>query len=307
MTPEERQRRHPAAATLGNDEENGENNVVVAKALIEATDTIGKAVPVGPLLAHRSRADAYGQTFVLAPTFCLRLGAEDALLLSAAVKQEGLAVFLHSELSGKPQLSDTFEDAVAPCLTTDARRVWTEDNAGGSSRNSEALSMEVLARALKAVLHKTEMQLRYFPSNGAITDMCIAIGGEELGVSVTRALGPPHRAFTDEDAVHLLSKKLSGVLAATATCYNASWHKQLLHVWAGTTSIAQALERAYAALPPALTADTVVLVTVCHGVPEIFDEKAPARLCRAPRPRKGEKDERHLQLLRASEPNCQWK
>tara|TARA_B110001452_G_scaffold43323_1_gene33163 strand:- start:372 stop:1268 length:897 start_codon:yes stop_codon:yes gene_type:complete len=298
MTPEEIRRRHPAAATLGTNEE----NYVAATASIAATDTTVRSLP-----AHRDRADAYGQTFVLAPTFCLRLGAEDAMLLSAAVKQEGLAVFLHSELSGKPQLSGSFEDAVAPGLTTDARRVWTEDNAGGSSRNSEALSMEVLARAFEAVLHKTEMQLRYFPSNGAITDMCIAIGGEELGVSVTRALGPPHRGFTDEDAEHLLRKKLDGVLKATATCFNASWRKQLLHVWAADAAVALALERAYSALPPALTADTVVLVTVCHGMPEIFDERAPPKPCRAPRPLKGEKDERHLQLLRESEPNCAWR
>ena len=120
-------------------------------------------------------------------------------------------------------------------------------------------------------------------------------------VRAARALGPPHRPFTDEDAEHLLRKKLDGVIKATATCYNASWRKQLLHVWAGSAATALVLERAYAALPPALTADTVVLVTVCQGVPEIFDEKAtpPGQRVRLV---KGLKDDDHLAVLRQSDP-----
>ena len=48
---------------------------------------------------------AYGSTFVLAPSFCLRLGAEDSLLLEAAIRHEGLAVLLQSELSGRRSLT----------------------------------------------------------------------------------------------------------------------------------------------------------------------------------------------------------
>ena len=33
---------------------------------------------------------------------------------------------------------------MAPGLTEHAHRVWTDENAGGSSRNSEAMSMELL-------------------------------------------------------------------------------------------------------------------------------------------------------------------
>jgi hypothetical protein len=39
-----------------------------------------------------------------------------------------------------------FGAAVAPGLTEHAHRVWTDENAGGSSRNSEAMSMELLRR-----------------------------------------------------------------------------------------------------------------------------------------------------------------
>lgn len=123
---------------------------------------------------------------------------------------------------------------MAPGLTEHAHRVWTDENAGGSSRNSEAMSMELLrqvsskhyvtsrrmltsfvssahipasrllmrsapcllpactvcttcspapcSRAFGAILHKTEMQLRYFPSNSSITDMSISLAGVKLHV-----------------------------------------------------------------------------------------------------------------------------
>jgi len=251
--------------------------------------------------SNMNSVDAYGQLFVLAPTFCLRLVAEDSMLLEAAVQTEGLAIFLQSELSGKPDLTDCFGTSVAPSLSEDARRVWTDDNAGGSSRNSEAMSMEVLSRAFGAILHKTEMQLRYFPSNGSITDMSIFLGGIALGVSVTRALHRPRSRFGPEDAEALLRKKLRGVLAATETCYNANWRKQLLHVWAAGPTIALNLESAYVRLEPELTADTVVLVTWCHGLPELFDEKAQPPVPRA-RVHKGAKDDLHLKVLQESDP-----
>merc|ERR1712046_287787 len=87
--------------------------------------------------------------------------------------------------------------------------------------------MGVLSRAFGAILQKTEMQLRYFPSNGSITDMSISMGGTVLGVSVTRALHrSPHHCFGPEDAEALLRKKLRGVLAATETCYNGTWRSR---------------------------------------------------------------------------------
>ena len=46
---------------------------------------------------------------------------------------------------GRPELTRCdFGVSVAPGLTEHAPRVWTDENAGGSSRNSEAMSMELL-------------------------------------------------------------------------------------------------------------------------------------------------------------------
>ena len=61
------------------------------------------------------------------------------------------------------------------------------------------------------------------------------------------------------------------------------------------------IQAAHACLEPELIADTVVLITTCQGMPEIFDEKAPPPLQRK-RVLKGVKDEKHLRILRESNP-----
>ena len=60
---------------------------------------------------------AYGSTFVLAPSFSLRLGAEDSLLLRAAIQHDGLAVLLQSELSGRcvVTIRAVAKGSTAPC------------------------------------------------------------------------------------------------------------------------------------------------------------------------------------------------
>ena len=48
----------------------------------------------------------------------------------------------------------------------------------------------VHSRAFGAILHKTEMQLRYFPSNSSITDMSISLAGVALHVKTNTLLAP---------------------------------------------------------------------------------------------------------------------
>ena len=247
-----------------------------------------------------SMLDAYGCTFILAPAWSLRLGTEDNVLMSASV-QSDMALLLQSELQPRCAYQEWRFD-VAPSLCADARRVYEEENAGGSSLISEAMSMELLARAFGAKLLKTEMQLAYFPSTSAITDFAVELDGIELGVSVTRAMSHPDSPLTLEAALRLLQKKLSGVLKSTAACYNASWRKQVLHIWARSAQAARLLEEAYALLAPELIHSTLVLVTRCNALPEIFTEKATARPPQAPKPPKGLKDEAHRRHLRESDP-----
>eukprot|EP00326_Haptolina_ericina_P034220 CAMPEP_0181248598 /NCGR_PEP_ID=MMETSP1096-20121128/45254_1 /TAXON_ID=156174 ORGANISM="Chrysochromulina ericina, Strain CCMP281" /NCGR_SAMPLE_ID=MMETSP1096 /ASSEMBLY_ACC=CAM_ASM_000453 /LENGTH=337 /DNA_ID=CAMNT_0023345775 /DNA_START=84 /DNA_END=1098 /DNA_ORIENTATION=+ len=243
---------------------------------------------------------AYGCTFVLAPAWSMRLDPEESLLLPVFAQHAGLALMMHTELQSRRSYDDFHLD-VAPALAEDARRVFEEENAGGSSLISESMSMEVLARTFGAKLLKTEMQLSYFPSNSAMTDFSIELDGIELGVSVTRALSHPSAPLELEDALKLLRKKLSGVLKSTAACYNASWSKQILHIWARTLRVARVIEEAYMQLEPDLIADTLVLVTRCSSLPELFTETATARPPQPPK-LKGAKDAAHLRALQESDP-----
>ena len=269
-----------------------------------------------PSTAKAPVANAFGCTFVIAPSFSLRLDAEDSVLFALAVKAAGFAVVIRSEVQPTNRLAETIEaearNGIGPAdalLSADALmgecavRVLGEPNAGGASRVSEAMSAEVLTRAFGARLLKTELQIRYWPSNGAITDFAVEMEGTTLGVSVTRAIGTPGCDYTVEAAESLLKKKLHGVLRSTENACGA-WGKQILHVWAPSARVADVLEAAYATLSThdaQLTADTVVLISVCEHLPVLFEEKAstPPRVARA---HKGAKDEAHLQVLADSDP-----
>jgi len=251
-------------------------------------------------LEERDVLGAFGCTFVLAPGFTARLGAEDSLLMSTFVKHHGLAIIMLSELSPKVP-SATFSFDMEPFLSESASRVLVEDNAGGSSSISEALSMELLNRTFGAQVLKTEKELVYWPSNGAITDFSVSLDGVRLGVSVSRAMPAPDATFTQDDADLLLRKKLRGVIISTETCVNESWQKQILHIWAKSRRTLQLLEQAYQKLEPELVADTVVLITRC-SLAEVYNENSSRRRRAVVRPLKGLKSSEHMRILRESDP-----
>ena len=148
-------------------------------------------------------------------------------------------------------------------LSSGAKRMFTCPNAGGSSEKSEILSFELLQRCFGADLRKTEMEVRYFPEGGAITDYTCTMFSTCLGVSVTRAM-KYHGNFTVEDAVKLLNKKLNGVLTSTKNSLE-KWNKQILHVWATSLAVSVLIAEAYNLLPEDLKSNTVVLVTVTEN------------------------------------------
>ena len=112
----------------------------------------------------------------------------------------------------------------------DALRMLALPNAGGSSLESEALALEVLARAFGASLVMTETELAYnMPSK--MTDFAITVFGEKIGVSVTRAFkwspDEPGAEMTQEDAHHLLCKKLVAIHSSSRNVRNFRWRKQV--------------------------------------------------------------------------------
>lgn len=169
----------------------------------------------------------------------------------------------------------TFENAIDfgvvgfdyDMLTPGGQEVFDDGNLGGSSLESEVVSFEVLARCEGATLLATEAEIVYTDPMGIKTDLLVELDGRVVGVSVTRAVGFPFDApYTEMQANDLIAGKLTDILASTANVApRNAWVKQILHVIAYADMHAQSISAAYATLPPEVTADTILLVTVTHG------------------------------------------
>lgn len=233
----------------------------------------------------------------------MKIAAEDSLLLASFATHPGLAMLVHSECQPSARSAELLK-ANESLLCGDAKRLLNTCNAGGASRVSEAISIELLHRAFGARLLKTETEIIYWPTNGSITDFAVELAGVCIGVSVTRAMHAPGAPVTTASAAHLLRKKLRGVLSSTETCLG-QWQKQILHIWARSSSAAAAIDAAYATLEHELLADTVVICTVCEGeaLSVLFDEKLTTLPIYPPaRVPKGMKDAAHQRVLAESDP-----
>ena len=124
--------------------------------------------------------------------------------------------------------------------------------------------MQVLHECEGASLYKTETEIVYTRTSGAITDYETMIAGHKVGVSVTRAYkGPVINVYTAADATKLLKKKLGGVLESSAKVSAADkWTKQVLHIWTLRADWVPVLKQVWEGLDAALKADTIVLVSV---------------------------------------------
>lgn len=151
-----------------------------------------------------------------------------------------------------------------------ARTLLTLPNAGGNSKASEALSLELLSRQLNASLQCTEMELEYFPYGSKITDYSVKVAGQVYGVSVTRAM-KFSGLFTREDAEVLLEKKLYGVVASSrAVLKRYRWSKQILHVLVERQYMVDILREVWARMSEELQSNTVVVASVCETAPWVF-------------------------------------
>ncbi|XP_071143581.1 AAC-rich mRNA clone AAC4 protein-like [Mytilus galloprovincialis] len=144
-------------------------------------------------------------------------------------------------------------------ISNSAKRIRDVPNAGGSSVISEVLSFEFLNKACQAELLKTEMEVSYFPEGGSITDYVCKIFDRKVGVSVTRAM--KYRGqYTEEDAHHLLTKKLKGVIQSSKNSME-KWSKQILHVWVPNKHTANTITKVYNQLSANIRSNTIVMVT----------------------------------------------
>jgi len=158
-------------------------------------------------------------------------------------------------------------------LCDGSRKILTVPNAGGTSEVSEALSFEFLSFVFRAKLVQTEMELKYWPQGCKITDYSVVVptvhGEVKLGVSVTRAL-KFKGTFTEEDATHLLKKKLDGVNVSTRCVVSDRWERQILFCWCKEDYIAELVGKVWEKLDAEYKSNTLVVLAVSKNAEWIF-------------------------------------
>jgi hypothetical protein len=141
-----------------------------------------------------------------------------------------------------------------------------------------------------AQLHKTEMEIEYFPAGGKITDFSIRLYDQQYGVSVTRAM-KFRGTFTEKDGELLLTKKLNGIIESTRCsevcsytpnntkkrllkCFlQEKWKKQILFIWTQHEYITDVLRKSWATLPEDLKSNTLIMCACGYDNSRIFFQK----------------------------------
>ncbi|MFT6400405.1 MAG: hypothetical protein ACJAYU_005176 [Bradymonadia bacterium] len=165
---------------------------------------------------------------------------------------------------------DSFDDPDdRGALTPGGLAVLEAGNAGGSSLYSEVFAFEVLARCDGASLLETERTIEYRPDYvGSITDLLVEIGGERVGVSVTRAVGfPRDEPYTVERALDLLTGKLEDIRESSdGVVEQDAWVKQVLLVIAYADGHVDSLREAAEIIDASIRSDTIVFVVESVGL-----------------------------------------
>ena len=152
-------------------------------------------------------------------------------------------------------------------LTADGQEVIADGNLGGSSLESEAIAMEVLARCELASLIATEAEILYIDAGGKKTDLLVDAWDTSVGVSVTRAFHfPPEDPYTLAEAQDLLNAKLGDVLLSSANADPSNaWTRSMLTVVAWDAQYADMVVQAWEGLDASTRSSTVVFLVETHG------------------------------------------
>jgi len=258
---------------------------------VEATDA-GASFDAGPRFDAGQLSDA-GESDAGLPD----AGANDAGSIDAGVQDAGLDAGPRLALDGghgrvlgecyrvPPELGratpsflqvrldfgmDQFDEpAERPRLTQGAQTMLATPNAGGSSGISEAFAFEVLALCEGASLVKTETQIAYVPPTSKKTDILVRIAGQQVGVSVTRAVSfPPDAGYPlTPQRLAFVEGKLDDIIVSSMNVQPPDrWVKQLLVVMAQGDEHAATIRAAWDAIDAASKADTVLYVVVTDGL-----------------------------------------
>ena len=87
------------------------------------------------------------------------------------------------------------------------------------------------------------MEVRYWAEYKMVDFIVHLPDNSRMGVSVTRAMTAPGFAYTRDDAIRLLKKKLHGLIVArNAVVEDHSFFQSVLHIWCPSKDVADMLQ-----------------------------------------------------------------
>lgn len=150
-------------------------------------------------------------------------------------------------------------------LCKSARKALVVKNAGGKSQVSEAVSIQFFAERFKAKRFILENDVEYWAPFKMVDYLCL-IDDENVGVSVTRAMGYPNDEHFDESqAEKLLKRKLYGlVVSRNCTVKKHAFFKAILHIWCRSEEVAATLKTTFDKMDQTTYENVYLVVTVCQ-------------------------------------------
>jgi len=172
--------------------------------------------------------------------------------------------------------------SAADSWCVDARRCLNVPNAGGASVQSEVVAVQYFHDRWGGRKFLLEMEVEYIWQY-KLCDFVATIRGHRVGISVTRAMQfPDVRSMTSEQATHLLRKKLTGlVIASAGVSERHGFSTSILHVLVASFDVGVTVYRAYEDLvreeemqldidDEARIRDVIVIITVCPVLTDVI-------------------------------------
>jgi hypothetical protein len=167
-------------------------------------------------------------------------------------------------------------------LSTMAKKILKLPNAGGNSKESEALSAQILRKQFDAKGLTSEMEIQYWSENWKKCDYKTTIDNITVAVSVTRLVPfrinmiSPNEKLTGiilsskerlkNQVVKLYEKKLYGLVIARSGMLNIpDFMVSILHILCRTNDEVDMLNEVYNELSDELKSDIIVLISKVSG------------------------------------------
>lgn len=238
--------------------------------VVEDTSIVAEA-SVDSSVAESAPADVSDAT----STKVLGTLSGDCSGLLGAIKASGS---IQIEIPWSFGSTDKFERAR---LSPGGQRVFDAPNAGGSSKESEVMTFELLHACAGAELLKTEKEIAYgAPPDGSpatITDMSVLIASDKIGANPKRVFKPEPFTMTDAEVSAQLTKDFQSINGSTARVLpEDKWVKQVLHVWVPNAFYYDAVKRVLPTIDATLKSNTVVLITRTTGGGFLYCDPDPA-------------------------------